>query len=162
MDTVSLPARRMVPLLLEVTPGGRRQEQALRLLAGWDLDLSATSAPGAIFEAWCVHIAGRVLRPLLGDELFEKSHRRKSEHQSGERPQGGEHQAFSQELDDEPAATCAKRPADGDFPAARHAARGTSALEVGIAPADPGHERRRRTRARHPRARGPRPDHHAR
>lgn len=70
MDTVSLPAAEITARLLEVEPRDGRQKQALQMLAEWDHDLRADSAAAAIYEVWCVHIARRVLLPLLGDELF--------------------------------------------------------------------------------------------
>lgn len=76
-DTVSLPAREIVGRLLEVAPGDEREAEALALLAGWDHDLRADSAPAAIYESWSVRIAHRVLRPLLGDRLFDHFYARR-------------------------------------------------------------------------------------
>ena len=59
----------------------------------------------------------------LGHQPFQKSHRGKRESESGKRTERGEHQAFGQELRDQPSAARAKRRAHGDFPAARGAAR---------------------------------------
>ena len=72
MDTVSIPARTIVPMLLEVEPKTEAQRAALALLRGWDLDLAAGSAAAGVYQAWCRHIAEQVLRPRLGDELFEQ------------------------------------------------------------------------------------------
>lgn len=69
-DTVSLPAREIAAHLLEVEPRDDRQKQALALLSGWDHDLRPESAAAAIYEAWCVRIAHRILHPVLGDELL--------------------------------------------------------------------------------------------
>ena len=71
MDTVSLTARETLPWLLELEPADERQKAALALLAEWDHDLAAGSAAAAIFQVWCGHIASLVLRPRLGEELFE-------------------------------------------------------------------------------------------
>jgi penicillin amidase len=70
MDTVSLPARSIVPHLVSIEPADDRQKQALALLSEWDSDLRADSAAGAIYEVWCCRIADLVLRPRLGEELY--------------------------------------------------------------------------------------------
>lgn len=70
MDTVSLSAARVVPPLLTVEPADERQKQALSLLAEWDHDLGADSPAAALYQVWSVHIAQKVLLPLLGEELF--------------------------------------------------------------------------------------------
>jgi penicillin G amidase len=70
-DTVSLPAMDIVPRLLEVEPASDRQKEALALLAGWDFDLAPDSAAAALYEVWCCKIAALVLRPRLGEELFD-------------------------------------------------------------------------------------------
>ncbi|MGH2556586.1 MAG: penicillin acylase family protein [Actinomycetota bacterium] len=68
-DTVSLPAREIVPRLLEIEPGSDRQKEALALLAEWDFDLRADSAAAAMYEVWCCRIADAILMPRLGEEL---------------------------------------------------------------------------------------------
>jgi penicillin G amidase len=77
MDTRSLPAARMVPQLVSIEPADDRQKEALALLGEWDFDLAADSAPAAIYEVWCEHIARRVLLPKLGDRLYEHFHGRR-------------------------------------------------------------------------------------
>lgn len=69
-DTVSLPARETLPLLLELEPGddGARRG-ALELLADWDGDLARDSRAAALFNAWSAAIARRVLEPRLGSAL---------------------------------------------------------------------------------------------
>jgi penicillin G amidase len=69
-DTVSLPARGILPLLLEVEPAGDRQKEALSYLDGWDGDLAAGSVSACIYEVWCQRIAREVLHERLGPELF--------------------------------------------------------------------------------------------
>jgi penicillin amidase len=69
-DTVLLPAAAIVPHLMGVEPRNDRQKEAIGLLEGWDHDVAADSAAAALYEVWCHHIARRVLRPLLGEELF--------------------------------------------------------------------------------------------
>ncbi|HZA60140.1 MAG TPA: penicillin acylase family protein [Actinomycetota bacterium] len=70
VDTVSLSARRLLPDLLSVEPDDDRQKQALAMLAEWDADLAAHSAPAALYQVWCARIAREVLLPLLGEELY--------------------------------------------------------------------------------------------
>jgi penicillin G amidase len=60
-DFVSLPARRILRWLASVTADDETTNDALRLLATWDGDLSPESAPGALFEVWY----RRHLRPAL-------------------------------------------------------------------------------------------------
>jgi penicillin amidase len=68
-DTVSLPARRILPLLGALDPVTPEQHAALDLLTAWDGDMAADSQPAALFNAWCARIAQRVLTPRLGDAL---------------------------------------------------------------------------------------------
>jgi penicillin G amidase len=70
MDTVSLPAKEIVPFLLSIEPGDDRQKQSLALLAEWDHDLAADSAAAAVYEVWCCRIADLVLKPRLGEDLY--------------------------------------------------------------------------------------------
>lgn len=71
MDTLSLPAMEIVPRLLEVEPADDRQKLALAVLAVWDFELAADSAAAAIYEVWCCRIADLLLRPRLGEELYQ-------------------------------------------------------------------------------------------
>ena len=76
-DTVSLPAREICAILARVEPADDRQKEALALLADWDHDLAAGSAPAAVYEVWCAHIARVVLRPLLDPDLFDHFYARR-------------------------------------------------------------------------------------
>jgi penicillin G amidase len=76
-DTVSLPSMDIVPHLVRLEPESDRQKEALALLDEWDHDLAADSAAGALYEVWCKHIAQRILKPLLGDRLYEHFHGRR-------------------------------------------------------------------------------------
>ena len=58
-------------------PQDGRHKQALGLLAEWDHDLAADSAPAAIYEAWVYHLARKVLLPRLGKELYVHFHGRR-------------------------------------------------------------------------------------
>ncbi len=74
-DTVSLPARTMLPALLAgVENGDDRRTPALRLLRGWDGDLRADSATAALFNVWSGCIARRALGDMLGEDLFRAYH----------------------------------------------------------------------------------------
>lgn len=76
-DTTSPAIAEVLPNLLEVAPADERQKQAIGMLAEWDHDLAASSAPAAIYEAWCYHIARSVLLPRLGKELYIHFHGRR-------------------------------------------------------------------------------------
>jgi len=71
VDTVSIPAQRMLPYLLEVEPADDRQKEALAYLGEWNGDLAADSVAGCIYEVWGKHIAEAVLQPKLGPDLFQ-------------------------------------------------------------------------------------------
>jgi penicillin amidase len=73
-DTVSLPARETLPLLLTADPHTDEQRSAIELLRGWDGDMAASSTPAAVFNAWSRAIARRVLEPRLGKDLFRHYH----------------------------------------------------------------------------------------
>jgi penicillin amidase len=74
LDTVSLPARETLPLLLELGPHTEAERTALELLRGWDGDMAADSAAAAIFNVWSRQIARRLLEPRLGEDLFRHYH----------------------------------------------------------------------------------------
>jgi penicillin amidase len=69
LDTVSLQAREVLPLMLQAAPSGARQEHAFALLKTWDYDVRADSAAAAIYEVWLKHLAKAMLEPRLGAEL---------------------------------------------------------------------------------------------
>ena len=73
-DTVSLPARAILPLLMTSAPNSDDARDALALLADWDGDMAADSVPAAIFNVWCRHIARRTLEPRIGEDLFRHYH----------------------------------------------------------------------------------------
>ncbi|HEX2025581.1 MAG TPA: penicillin acylase family protein [Actinomycetota bacterium] len=70
VDTRLIPAADIVPHLVAVEPRDDRQKAAIALLSEWDHDVGADSAAAALYELWCHHLARRLLRPLLGEELF--------------------------------------------------------------------------------------------
>src|SRR5207245_1489508 len=77
MDTVSIPAREIVPLLLEVAPDDDRQKEVLHHLDGWNCDLAPDSTAACIYEVWSKHIAAEILLPKLGRDLFDHFHGRR-------------------------------------------------------------------------------------
>jgi penicillin amidase len=74
MDTVSLPAEELLPLLLRTRPETDRQRRALSTLAAWDGDLAATSSAAALYQVWNVKIAEALLVPRLGEDLYRHYH----------------------------------------------------------------------------------------
>jgi penicillin amidase len=61
VDTRSLPALRLVPLLLEATPSTERRERMLEGLRMWDGDLRPGSVAAAVYEVWVGRLAARAL-----------------------------------------------------------------------------------------------------
>jgi penicillin amidase len=74
LDTVSLPARATLPLMLALEPHTDDERRVIALLTAWDGDLSAGSAGAAVYNAWSRQIARHVLAPRLGEELFRRYH----------------------------------------------------------------------------------------
>ncbi len=62
-DTVSLPARALLPRLIRVEPQSEGGRWALGELRGWDGDLAVGSLPAALYQAWLSAIGPR----LFGD-----------------------------------------------------------------------------------------------
>jgi penicillin amidase len=61
VDTVSLPARRLLPRLLETTPVTEEAAAALAALREWGGDLRADSYAALVYQTWLGSIAARVL-----------------------------------------------------------------------------------------------------
>jgi penicillin G amidase len=72
VDTVSLPARRLLPRLREAETTSDAGRWALDLLRDWDGDLAAGSAAAAVYETWLGEIAARVLRRDEDPETFAR------------------------------------------------------------------------------------------
>lgn len=51
-DYLSIPARKLVPLLLELEPKSTRSQEAVSLLKNWDYRLDTESAAAAVYVAW--------------------------------------------------------------------------------------------------------------
>ncbi|WP_405806596.1 penicillin acylase family protein [Streptomyces sp. NBC_01187] len=77
-DHVSLPARRILPLLADLESAEPRVRVGLGLLRGWDATLSADSGAAALFEVWFRRhlrpaLLRRALRPLVGADRLEEA-----------------------------------------------------------------------------------------
>jgi penicillin amidase len=72
VDTVSLPARRLLPRLLEAEARSEAGRWALELLGAWDGDLGAGSAAAAVYETWVGEIAAVALGQDDDPETFAR------------------------------------------------------------------------------------------
>jgi penicillin amidase len=70
VDTISLPARRLLPRLLATPPATVEASAVLTTLASWDGDLRADSQAAAVYQAWLGTIAARVLDAEAEPETF--------------------------------------------------------------------------------------------
>ncbi|HJS37550.1 MAG TPA: penicillin acylase family protein [Burkholderiales bacterium] len=66
-DVVSLPAREVLPRLLETKPGSEDARRALQLLGAWDGTMAAERAEPLVFWAWWRELT----RALYADEMGE-------------------------------------------------------------------------------------------
>ena len=69
VDTVSLQAKGLLPLMLGARPSGSRQEAAHAVLGTWNYDVTADSVAACIYEIWLKHLAMAILEPTLGAEV---------------------------------------------------------------------------------------------
>jgi penicillin amidase len=69
LDTVSLQARELLPLMLAASPEGTRQDAAHALLRAWDYDVRADAVAATLYEVWLKHLAAAMLQPKLGAEV---------------------------------------------------------------------------------------------
>jgi penicillin amidase len=60
LDVVSMPARRMVKLLKEMSVDTQRQRRAQQLLMNWQGEMSEDSQAATIFNAWVRHLRRRL------------------------------------------------------------------------------------------------------
>ncbi|HET7236054.1 MAG TPA: penicillin acylase family protein [Actinomycetota bacterium] len=70
VDTVSLPARRLLPRLLQATAATDAAAEALARLRDWDGDLRADSPEAAVYQTWIGTIAALVLDAEGDPETF--------------------------------------------------------------------------------------------
>jgi len=68
-DVTSIPARRLVPLLLQVRSQNPSVVQAQSLLSSWDGQVTATSAAAAMFELVWWHIDRKLRQVLIPDAV---------------------------------------------------------------------------------------------
>lgn len=68
-DVYSLPAERLVPYLLQVSPAGDVQAQAMQALQEWDMRENADSRGAAVFEAWFRHAILNTFSDELGSRM---------------------------------------------------------------------------------------------
>lgn len=72
-DVTSIPARRLVALLEDVSAANASSAAALSLFRDWDHRLLAQSAAAALFEVWFTkHLKITLLRRLVPDEAVRK------------------------------------------------------------------------------------------
>jgi penicillin amidase len=74
VDTISLPARALLPRLLRIEPATEDERWALDLLRGWDGDQRADSAAAAVYNAWLTRIARLVLGAEDDGSSFDRYH----------------------------------------------------------------------------------------
>jgi penicillin amidase len=73
-DTVSLPARALLPRLATAQPTNEDERRALELLRAWDGDQRASSAAAAVYNAWVSRIAWTLLRASEDRATFDRYH----------------------------------------------------------------------------------------
>ena len=66
-DTLSIMARRLVPLMTRIEPGDDMAREAIELLRGWDFRMDADKVEPLLFIAWLRAFAREVLFGRLGD-----------------------------------------------------------------------------------------------
>ena len=65
-DQLSIPARELVPQMLELTPKDEWCQRALTFLRAWDYVVAADSVAAFVFEAFFTHLVRRALEEKLG------------------------------------------------------------------------------------------------
>ena len=65
-DELSLPAARLVPVLLRVLGAGERARPEARALAAWDHVMHRDSLAPLLYESWLRALAPRVFQPMAG------------------------------------------------------------------------------------------------
>ena len=71
-DQLSLQAKELLPVLLQVAPADARQTEALRYLESWDAVTAADSVATTIYEAWVIQMTQTILKDKLGGPLYEE------------------------------------------------------------------------------------------
>ncbi|MGC2413148.1 MAG: penicillin acylase family protein [Stellaceae bacterium] len=66
-DTLSIAARRLVPLMTRIVPGSRMAREAIERLAGWDFHMDPDKVEPLLFTAWLREFAHDVFLRHLGE-----------------------------------------------------------------------------------------------
>ncbi len=74
VDTISLPARALLPRLVALEPKGPDETWALEILRAWDGDQRADSAAAALYNAWLSSLARRLLGVSRDRAAFDRYH----------------------------------------------------------------------------------------
>ena len=67
-DTLSLPARELVPLLKGVTVTGAAAQEALKRLLAWNFVLDRESVPATIYEFWALKLGPLAFGPRIPEQ----------------------------------------------------------------------------------------------
>src|SRR5207247_3635064 len=70
MDTHSLMAKKVAPILVKLQPADPRAQQAAQMLGAWDANVSANSAAAAIYEVTVQDALSETFSDELGGDLF--------------------------------------------------------------------------------------------
>jgi penicillin amidase len=68
-DQQSAQAKELLPLLLQIQPEGKAQEEAINLLRAWDGTISPDGPPTVIYEAWYKALHEKLLGDDVGGDL---------------------------------------------------------------------------------------------
>jgi penicillin amidase len=66
-DTLSIAARRLVPLMTRIVPGDDQSREAIERLRGWDFRMDADDVAPLLFTAWLRAFSRAVFTGRLGD-----------------------------------------------------------------------------------------------
>ncbi|MGV3741476.1 MAG: penicillin acylase family protein, partial [Burkholderiaceae bacterium] len=81
-DAVSLAAREMQPILLQLNPAGERERRTLDMLSRWNASMATDSPEALIFNAWTREVSRRIFEDELGEELMADYWDQRNTHQS--------------------------------------------------------------------------------
>jgi len=73
-DTISLPARALLPRLVALAPRSDDERWAVELVRGWDGDQGADSAAAAVYNAWLARLAWSMLGADEDRAAFDRYH----------------------------------------------------------------------------------------
>ena len=66
-DQASIPARELVPVMLQLEPKDPTAQRALTFLKAWDMRVTADSTAACIYEAFFAHIVRRAVEEKVGN-----------------------------------------------------------------------------------------------